>query len=133
MSDPLPEFYFRIRENGASVFRVDSANRNRRMELIEIAMVNSRNGNIRPHGDHQLSEAERAAIASWLDARRQTLEAREAEAVQLCLEQLNLTAQWAQSRASAEQIAALSDDLLLAMHDLRNVLVRRKAEALDEA
>ncbi|MCB5410641.1 hypothetical protein [Pseudogemmobacter faecipullorum] len=133
MSDPLPEFYFRIRENGASVFRIDSANRQRRMELIEIAMVNSRNGNIKAHGEHRLSAAEHAAIEAWLNGRRQILESRENEAARQCIEQLNLTAQWAQGRASTAQLEAVSDDLLLAMHDLRNVLVRKKAEALGES
>ena len=45
----LPEFYFRVRENGASVFRVDTENRHRRIEMHEIAMVNIRNGNIKAH------------------------------------------------------------------------------------
>ena len=132
MSDPLPEFYFRIRDNGASVFRVDSGNRQRRTELVEIAMVNSRNGNIRAHGDHVLSAAERAAIEAWLAERRLIQERRENEGVQLCIEQINLTAQWAQSRASAGQVKAVSDDLLMAMHDLRNVLLRKMAECLEE-
>ena len=46
------------------------------------------------------------------------------------IDQLNLTAQWAQSRAAPEQLDAVTDALLLAMHDLRTVLVRRKAERL---
>ena len=37
MAGDLPEFYFRIRENGAVVFRVDTENRQRRIELDEIA------------------------------------------------------------------------------------------------
>ena len=36
MSD-LPEYYFRIRENGAAVFRVDTENRQRRIEMEQIA------------------------------------------------------------------------------------------------
>jgi hypothetical protein len=43
---------------------------------------------------------------------------------------LNLTTQWAQSRATREQLETVTDALLLAMHDLRGVLVRRKAERL---
>ena len=46
----LPEYYFRIRENGAAVFRISTDNRQRRIEMEEIAIVNIRNGNIRPHG-----------------------------------------------------------------------------------
>ena len=41
-----------------------------------------------------------------------------------------LTAQWAQTRASDEQLEAVTDALLLAMHDLRSVLVRKQSERL---
>jgi hypothetical protein len=43
---------------------------------------------------------------------------------------MNLTAHWAQSRATDEQLEQVTDPLLLAMHDLRSVLVRRKADRL---
>jgi hypothetical protein len=43
---------------------------------------------------------------------------------------LNLTAHWVQTRASADDLAAVTDQLLLAMHDLRNVLVRKLSERL---
>ena len=51
MPGDLPDYYFRIRENGAAVFRVDTENRQRRIEFEEIAAVNVKNGNIKPHGD----------------------------------------------------------------------------------
>lgn len=41
---------------------------------------------------------------------------------------LNLTTQWAQAKASDEQLEAVTEDLLLAMHDLRSVLVRKKED-----
>lgn len=43
---------------------------------------------------------------------------------------LNLTAQWAQTKATDEQIDMFADDLLMAMHDLRSVIVRKKADGL---
>ena len=43
---------------------------------------------------------------------------------------LNLTTHWAQSRATDEQLEEVTDALLLAMHDLRSVLVRKKADRL---
>jgi hypothetical protein len=46
------------------------------------------------------------------------------------IDHLNLTAQWAQARASDEQLEEVTDSLLLAMHDLRSVLVRKKADRL---
>jgi hypothetical protein len=78
MAADLPDYYFRGRDNGAFVFRIDTESRQRRIDMDQIAVLNIRNGEIKPHGDRTLSE----------------------------------------------------DDLLLAMHDLRSVLVRKKAERL---
>lgn len=130
MSDSLPPYYFRIRENGASVCRVDTENRQRRIELDEIASVNVKNGNIRPHGDRELSEADLEAIRTWLAKRRALLDARETDDILRTVDHLNMTSQWAQSKASDAQLDEVTDALLLAMHDLRSVLVRRKAERL---
>ncbi len=128
MSSPLPEYFFRIRENGAFVFRVDTENRQRRIEMEQIAVVNAKNGEIRPHGSHQLDEADMAAITDWLQRRQAELAAREIDSMRRVVEQLNLVAHWANSRATPEELDAISDDLLLAMHDLRTVLVKKKAD-----
>ncbi|NJM82550.1 MAG: hypothetical protein HC844_08650 [Tabrizicola sp.] len=130
MAGDLPEYYFRIRENGAAVFRVETENRQRRIELIEIATVNVRNGNIKPHGDTALSDQDLQVIGDWLTARVTQLAAREVEDILRTVDHLNLTTQWAQSRASAAELDAVTDALLLAMHDLRMVLVRKKSERL---
>jgi len=126
----LPEFYFRIRENGAAVYRVSTENRQRRIEMTEIAVVNIRNGNIRPHGDHVLTDAEQDAIARWMEERRAALDRRDLDDIHRTIDHLNLTAQWAQSRASDEALEEVTDRLLMAMHDLRTVLVRKKADRL---
>ena len=41
-----------------------------------------------------------------------------------------MTTQWVQSKATDDQLEAVTDNLLMAMHDLRTVLVRKKAERL---
>lgn len=130
MSADLPSHYFRIRENGAAVFRVDSDNRDRRIELQEIAFVNLKSGAVRPHGDALLADIDREAIALWLEERRALIQRREREDIARVIEQLNGAAQWAGTRASDEDLAEVTDALLLAMHDLRSTLVRRKAESL---
>jgi hypothetical protein len=48
MAGELPDYYFRVRENGAAVFRVDTENRQRRIEMDQIAIINMRNGEINP-------------------------------------------------------------------------------------
>jgi hypothetical protein len=126
----LPEFYFRIRENGAAVYRVSTENRQRRIEMTEIAVVNVKNGNVRPHGEHVLSDAEEAAIAAWMEARRAELSRRDLDDIRRTIDHLNLTAHWAQSRATEAELEDVTDRLLLAMHDLRTVLVRKKSDRI---
>ena len=133
MSDALPELYFRVRENGAFVFRVDAQNRHRRIEMMQIAVVNIRNGEVKPQGDRSLSPAEKDAIQSWMAERKAVLAARDIDDIRRTVDHLNLTAHWANSKASDDQLDAITDDLLMAMHDLRAVLVRRKADRLDKS
>ncbi|WGV16490.1 hypothetical protein [Fuscovulum ytuae] len=133
MPGDLPEYYFRIRENGAVLFKVDTENRQRRIELDEIATINLKNGNIKPHGDHVLTARERALIKDWAAARSAELARRDIDDIHRAVDHMNLTAQWAQSRASDEELDEVTDALLLAMHDLRSVLIRRKADRLLKA
>jgi hypothetical protein len=133
MSADLPDYYFRVRENGAVVFRLGTENRQRRIEMDEIATVNVKNGNIKPHGEVELTAADRAAIEEWLAARQAQLAVREVDDILRTVDHLNLTTQWAQSRATDAQLDAVTDQLLLAMHDLRSMLVRRKADRLGKS
>ncbi|ABD55577.1 hypothetical protein [Jannaschia sp. CCS1] len=126
----LPEYYFRIRENGAAVFQVSTENRQRRIEMDEIAVVNIRNGNVKPHGDHVLSAEDTAVIEEWMEERRAVLADRDIDDIHRAVDYLNLTTHWAQSRASDEDLDDVTDRLLLAMHDLRSVLVRKKADRI---
>lgn len=130
MPGDLPDYFFRVRENGAAVFRVDSENRQRRIEMDQIATVNVRNGDIKPHGDRKLTPEDTAAIHDWLEQRQTLVAAREVDDILRTVDHLNQTAHWANARATTEQLGVVTDALLLAMHDLRGVLVRRKAEAL---
>lgn len=130
MGADLPDYYFRVRENGAVVFRLGTENRQRRIEMDEIATVNVRNGTIKPHGEVELTKADRAAIEEWLAARQAQLAMREVDDILRTVDHLNLTTQWAQSRATDAQLDAVTDQLLMAMHDLRTMLVRRKADRL---
>ncbi len=130
MSLDLPEYYFRTRENGAAVFRVEFSNRSQRLDLRQIANVNTRNGEVRPHGQHELTQAELAAIESWMDERRQVLATRQIDDILRTVDHLNQTTHWAAQKAGDAELDAVTDALLLAMHDLRQVLVRKKSERL---
>ncbi|MFN3846568.1 MAG: hypothetical protein ACK4RZ_12235 [Paracoccaceae bacterium] len=130
MAGDLPEYYFRIRENGAAVFKVDTENRQRRIEMEEIAVANVKNGNIKPHGDRKLTPEELALIGDWIAQRTNVLAQRDVDDIHRAVDHLNLVTQWAQSKATDAQLDEVTDALLLAMHDLRSVLVRKKAERL---
>jgi hypothetical protein len=130
MASDLPEYYFRIRENGAAVFRVDTENRQHRIEMDQIALVNVRNGEVKAHGDRALTDADTAAIRNWLTERQSLLASRDVDDIHRAIDHLNLTANWAQSKATDGQLDQVTDALLLAMHDLRTVLVRKKADRM---
>lgn len=128
MGTDLPDYFFRTRENGAMVFRVDTENRQRRIEMDQIAVVNVNKGEVKPHGDHVLTEDDLAAIQSWLDQRVALLARRTIDDIYRTVDHLNTTTQWVQAKASDEELEDITDTLLLAMHDLRTVLVRKKAD-----
>ena len=60
--------------------------------------------------------------------RTELLVERDINDIYRAVDYLNLTTQWAQAKASDEQLEAVTEDLLLAMHDLRSVLVRKKED-----
>ncbi|MDP5086909.1 MAG: hypothetical protein NWQ23_15935 [Yoonia sp.] len=124
----LPELYFRVRENGAAVFRVDVTNRDRRIEMEQIAVINTNRGDYKPQGDEILSEAEKQVITDWMQQRLAVLAARDMDDIHRAIDHLNLTTHWAQTKATDDQLEDVTDRLLLAMHDLRSVLVRKKAD-----
>ncbi len=128
MSDVLPDYYFRIRENGAAVFRVQSENRQRRIEMEQIAVANTNRGDFKAHGDYTLTPEDQTAITDWLAKRMAQLNARTMDDIHRTVDHLNLTTQWAQAKATDAELDDVTDRLLLAMHDLRSVLVRKKAD-----
>ena len=119
MGADLPDYYFRVRENGAAVFRVDTENRQRRIEMDQIAVINIKNGEVKPQGDRVLSEVDISQIEAWMAQRMALLAQRDIDDIHRAVDYLNITTQWVQSKASDEQLIGITDDLLLAMHDLR--------------
>jgi hypothetical protein len=133
MAGELPDYYFRVRENGAMVFRVDTENRQRRIDMDQIAVVNIRSGEVKPQGGRELSEADVTAITEWMEERADLLAWRDIDDIHRAVDYMNITTQWVQSKATDEQLEDVTDSLLLAMHDLRSVLVRKKADRLIKA
>jgi hypothetical protein len=65
-----------------------------------------------------------------MEERRLTLAERQIDDIHRAVDHLNMTAHWAQTRATDAQLEEITDALLLAMHDLRSVLIRKKAERM---
>ena len=130
MSSELPEYYFRVRDNGAAVFKVDTENRQRRIEMDQIAVANIRNGEIKAQGGRELSPEDVKVIKDWMEARIALLAARDIDDIHRAVDYMNLTTHWAQTKATDDQLEDVTDALLMAMHDLRTVLIRKKADRL---
>jgi len=130
MGSELPDYYFRVRENGAAVFRVDTENRQSRIEMDQIAVINIRSGEVKPQGNRTLTETDDAEIKNWMANRKALLAQRDMDDIHRAVDYLNITTQWVQSKASDEQLEDVTDALLLSMHDLRSLLVRKKADRL---
>lgn len=128
MGAGLPEYYFRIRDNGAAVFRVDTENRQHRIEMDQIAVVNVKNGEVKSHGEQPLSKDDIDAIQIWLNERVELLAQRNIDEIRRSMDCMNLTTHWVQSKATDAELEEITDSLLLAMHDLRSVLTRKKAD-----
>lgn len=124
----LPEYFFRVRENGAVAFRVDTENRQRRIEMEQIAIINTNRGDFKAHGSYELTGKDSTAIQNWLDDRMKMLAQRQIDDIHRAIDHMNMTAQWVQSKASDDDLDQVTEGLLLAMHDLRSALVRKKAD-----
>lgn len=127
---PINQLYFRTKENGASVFRVNTENRQKRMDLVLIASLNLKKATIKPRADTPPSPAETAEIMLWIKNRQAMMVTRQADDIRRMMDNMNKAAQWIQTRANSDELDAIADDLLLTMHDLRSAIVRRKTDFL---
>ena len=123
--------YYRHRENGVTVFRMEIANRQRRIELNQIASI-LKDGEISPHKRRQPTEAEMAQISDWWTNWQQRKSEGGLSETEQFIAELNLFTDWVARKAPAEQIDQKSDDLLTALLDLRQVVVRKLSQTGDE-
>lgn len=101
--------------------------------MDQIAVINIKNGEVNPHGDRTLSDEDIARIETWMAERTALLAQRDIDDIHRAVDYLNITTQWVQSKAKDDQLEDITDDVLLAMHDLRSILVRKKADRLMKA
>ena len=121
------KLYFRHHDQGAQVFRMEAANRQRRIQLNEIASVTG-GGDVTPRGDRPSSDAELAEIRTVWTSWQQRRDAGELSATETFMAELNRFTDWVATEAPDSEVDALSDDLLLALLDLRQTVVRRLSD-----
>ena len=95
--------------------------------------MNIKSGQIKPHGDRVLSATDLAEITTWMENRKALLAQRNLDDIHRAIDYLNTTTHWVNGMADDDELENITDSLLLAMHDLRSVLVRKKADRLMKA
>lgn len=126
------KLFFRVRDNGAAVFRVDTENRQRRLELQQIATVKLVSGDIKPFGKTKLTATEMESMADWIVERRKLNTMRQEDDLTKTIDAISATAHWVQFDATEDQLDAYADDLLMAMHDLRSSIVKQKSKNMQK-
>lgn len=122
------KLFFRNKENGASVFRLEEDNRHQRSNLVPIAEVNVRNGKIKVRSGTALTAGEATEIEHWMESRRERDEAREAATPQVAIEAINAAAHWISGQPDPALVDQSVDELLIAMLDLRTAIVRHRSK-----
>ncbi|MFK7943948.1 MAG: hypothetical protein AB8B85_13685 [Paracoccaceae bacterium] len=121
------KLYYRHRKNGAVVFRLEVANRQRRIELNQIASI-AKTGEVIPHKRRPATEAEIKEIQRWWADWHARADTEQLSDTDKFLVELNQFTDWFQRRAENEEVDAASDPLLMALLDLRQVVVRRLSD-----
>lgn len=121
-----PTLYFRRKDNGASVYRIE-AGEHARLDMQQVAIL-KQNGEVKPSGKQEPTALELTEIADWHSARKAEQKTRDAARVDQLVGDMNAIAQWVQANANDKQIAQSSQPILMAMHDLRSTLVRRLSD-----
>lgn len=121
------KLYYRVRKQGALVFRMEVSNRQRRIELNQIAAITGKD-EIRPHKRRPPTDAEEAEIREWWRTHKARREAGELDDVEVFMEELNKFTNWVEKEAPNATVSEQSDPLLMALLDLRQVIVRRLSE-----
>ena len=121
------QLYFRHGEKNVIVFRMEVENRQRRIELNRIARINP-DGSIIQQKNRPPSEQELSRIQAWWEDWQRRSTAGELDRTEQFINDLNHFTDWISRRARADEIDARSDDLLTALLDLRQTVVRRLSQ-----
>ena len=74
-------------------FKVETENHQSRLDSKQIAVINIRNGDVKPHGTYSRTQGEEQLIQDWLAQRKDLLAQREIYDMLRTVGHFNLTAQ----------------------------------------
>ena len=123
-------FYFRAREQNASIYRISADNRKSRDIYDHVGTVVYQSGKIKPQDGASFTSEEENEIAEWVSRHKTRLNKIAKTKAEELIVDVNHVAHWIQSSANDKQITEIFEDLVLALHDLRQTAVRRYAKAL---
>lgn len=126
------QLYFRHGEKNVVVFRMEVANRQRRIELNRIARI-ALDGTITEQANRQPTPDELTRIERWWADHQARTEADALDRTEKFITELGLFTDWLARRADAAEVDARSDDLLTALLDLRQTVVRRLSQVEPDA
>ena len=121
------QLYFRHGADGVTVFRIEIANRQRRIELNRIACI-APDGKVVPDKDRPPSAEEQDRIRAWWSDWQERSAGGRLDRTERFIADLNHFTDWLSGPASDAEVDARSDDLLTALLDLRQTVVRRLSE-----
>lgn len=126
------QLYFRHGEKNVVVFRMEVANRQRRIELNRIARI-APDGTITQQTNRAPSADELVRIQSWWADWKRRSAVDDFDRTERFIAELNHFTDWMARRADASEVDARSDDLLTALLDLRQTVVRRLSQIEPDA
>ncbi len=121
------QLYFRHGEKGVTVFRMEVANRQRRIELNKIATIRL-DGTVVPHPRRIPTDMELDQIAGWWEDWERRSSTAELDQTEEFIVELNKFTDWLARKADGAEVDARSDALLSALLDLRQTVVRRLSQ-----
>lgn len=125
------QFYFRAREGNANIYRISADNRKSRDLYDHIGTVVIQNGKIKLQDDATITKEEEGIILEWVSKHKNRLNKLQKAKMEELILDVNQAAHYIQTNASDADIHRVFEDLVLAIHDLRQTAVRRYAKALE--
>ena len=120
--------FIRYRGNAGVIYRCSFDQRNQRQAMDRIGLVHLKTREVKTVAGAQITPDEHAEITAWVEQRIGQDRADRDVDLRKLNDHMNLTTQWFLDHATDEDTLRYCEDLLLSVIDLRNTLIRRRAQ-----